>query len=98
MPELNPRLARLSDEQILEIFRNYTAAPGFERSVFLQLFAEALAAAPRRDFLLLRPFSLILIGKYNLGEYLAPGNGEAQRIADDFGVPVHFDEDERRRA
>jgi hypothetical protein len=72
MPELNAGLARLTDEQILEIFRNYTVAPGNieGRSVFLQLFADAVQAAPRRDFLLLRPFSLILIGKYNLGEYL----------------------------
>jgi hypothetical protein len=58
---------RLSDEDILEIFRNLRA-DGCPRCVFLEHYADALAAAPRRDFMMLRPASLILIAKYKLAE------------------------------
>lgn len=59
-------LGRLSDEEIKEIFRLFVR-DGCPRCVFLEQFARTLHAAPPKDFLLLRPVSLILIGKYDLG-------------------------------
>lgn len=61
-------LTRLSDDEVLDIFRQ-VYHQGTEPS-FVLIYGEALLHAPRRDFMLLRPFSLILIGKYNLGRYL----------------------------
>jgi hypothetical protein len=62
------QLGRLSDEELLEIFRQVYRS-GQELS-FVLVYAEALLLATRRDFMLLRPFTLILVGKYNLGRYL----------------------------
>lgn len=62
MFELNQRL---SDQAILAIFENLRDA-GAASSVFLAHYAEALATAPRRDFMIMRPVSLILIAKYKL--------------------------------
>jgi hypothetical protein len=62
------QLARLADEDLLQIFRE-VYRQGKEPS-FVLVFGEALLLATRRDFMLLRPFSLILIGKYNLERYL----------------------------
>jgi hypothetical protein len=62
------RLGRLSDEDLLQIFRQVYRA-GVETS-FVLIYSEALLHATRRDFMLLRPASLVLIGKYNLGRYL----------------------------
>jgi len=59
-------LGRLSDDEIREIFRNFVG-DGCPRCVFLEQYGRLLHAAPPKDFLLLRPVSLILIGKYNLG-------------------------------
>jgi hypothetical protein len=79
--------ARLSDEEILEMFRRVVKTPGlsaFPRMEnrwgggpaesatealapsFLYAYACALICAPRRDFLILRPASLVLIAKYGL--------------------------------
>lgn len=68
------QLARLSDEDLLQIFRE-VYRQGKELS-FVLVFGEALLLATRRDFMMLRPFSLILIGKYNLGRYLEAGDEE----------------------
>ncbi len=70
-----PELARLTDADIKAIFLNF-ARDGCPRCVFLEHFAEALLTAPQRDFLLLRPASLILIGKYDLG---SPVHAEDRR-------------------
>jgi hypothetical protein len=68
------QLQRLSDEEILRIFdelqRSEANKPQAEQDVFLTSYAETLRLATRRDFLILRGTSLILIGKYNLGSYL----------------------------
>jgi hypothetical protein len=58
-------LGRLTDAEIKAIFRNFPR-DGCPRCVFLEHYTEALLTAPQRDFLLLRPASLILIGKYEL--------------------------------
>lgn len=59
---------RLSDQEILQICHE-VYQQGKEPS-FVLVYAEALLLATRRDFMLLRPFTLLLIGKYNLGRYL----------------------------
>jgi hypothetical protein len=59
--------SRLSDEDILDIFRTLRAE-GCPRCVFLEHYADALITAPRRDFMMMRPLSLILIAKYRLLE------------------------------
>ncbi len=59
-------LARLSDDEIREIFRCFVG-DGCARCLFLEQYGKALHAAQPKDFLLLRPASLILIGKYDLG-------------------------------
>jgi hypothetical protein len=57
------RLARLSDAEILEIFRAYeSSAP----AGWLANYARAVLEAPRRDFMLMRALSLILISKHQL--------------------------------
>jgi hypothetical protein len=61
-------LGRLSDDDLLQICRE-VYREGRELS-FVLVYAEALLLATRRDFMLLRPFTLILIGKYNLVRYL----------------------------
>lgn len=63
MPQL--ALARLSDAEIREIFRGF-ARDGCPRCIFLEQYAKAIEAASPKDFLLLRPASLVLIGKYDL--------------------------------
>jgi hypothetical protein len=63
---MKPALGRLSDDEIREIFRNF-AGDGCPRCVFLEQYGRTLHAAAPKDFLVLRPVSLILIGKYNLG-------------------------------
>jgi hypothetical protein len=70
---------RLSDEELLQIFRE-VYRQGKEPS-FVLVFGEALLLATRKDFMLLRPFSLILIGKYNLGRYLEAGAADQERRA-----------------
>jgi hypothetical protein len=69
---IDGEVRRLTDRQILEIFQKLRADGGPR---FLEHYAEALAAAPRRDFLILRPVSLILITKYRLTAQGA-NNGE----------------------
>lgn len=64
-------LQRLSDGEILEIF-DRLRADGCQRCIFLEHYAQALATAPRRDFLIMRPVSLILIGKYRLAAREGP--------------------------
>lgn len=59
---------RLTDEELLQIFRE-VYRQGREPS-FVLVFGEALLLATHRDFILLRPYTLLLIGKYNLGRYL----------------------------
>lgn len=61
-----PQLGRLSDAEIKAIFRNF-ARDGCPRCVFLEHYAESLLRASPKDFTMLRPISLILIGKYDLG-------------------------------
>jgi hypothetical protein len=66
----------LTDAEIKAIFRNF-ARDGCPRCVFLDHYAEALLTAPQRDFLLLRPASLILIGTYDLG---SPEHAEGKLV------------------
>jgi hypothetical protein len=73
----NDELRRLSDEQILEIFQRLRA-DGCPRCIFLEHYAAALATAPRRDFMIMRPVSLILISKYNLSASIADRGDEDQ--------------------
>jgi hypothetical protein len=61
-------MQRISDEEILQIFKHIDE-PGCEAIEFVKAFAHAVCLAPRRDFVMMRPFSLIVIGKYNLGPY-----------------------------
>lgn len=61
-----PQLGRLTDAEIKAVFRNF-ARDGCPRCIFLEHYAEAITRAAPRDFLLLRPVSLVLIGKYDLG-------------------------------
>jgi hypothetical protein len=74
---IDGEVRRLSDEQIIAIFQKLRA-DGYPQCVFLEHYAEALAAAPRRDFLILRPVSLVLIAKYRLTPQAA-NNGEQCR-------------------
>lgn len=57
--------SRLSDAEILEIFAAVMAGHGPD-NLFLRLYGAALENATRRDFLILRPVSLVLIAKYHL--------------------------------
>jgi hypothetical protein len=60
-------IARLSDAEILEIFDRVVANRGGEGdNRFLRFYGAALESASRRDFMILRPVSLILIAKYQL--------------------------------
>jgi hypothetical protein len=62
-------LQRLTDEQILHIFRQIEGWPTTGDG-FVRAYALAVLRAPRRDFLAMRSLSLLFIGKYNLGAYL----------------------------
>ncbi len=57
--------ARLTDVQILAIFGEVVRGAGPD-SEFLRAYAAAIRMAPRRDFLILRAVSLLLIAKYHL--------------------------------
>jgi hypothetical protein len=60
-------IARLSDAEILEIFDQIVSGRGREgENRFLRFYGAALQSASRRDFLILRAVSLILIAKYQL--------------------------------
>jgi hypothetical protein len=63
---MRTKLGRLSDEEIKTLFREFVG-DGCSRCLFLEQLGRVLAAASPKDFLLLRPASLILIGKYDLG-------------------------------
>jgi hypothetical protein len=86
MPQLSQhhprRLGQLSDDEIRELFRVF-ASDGCPRCVFLEQYGKALHAAAPKDFLVLRPASLVLIGKYNLGaaEHFHERAGEERRSA-----------------
>jgi hypothetical protein len=71
---LNPidlkKSARLSDEEIKIAF---TRVPIESDNRFLSCFANAVLAATRRDFMILRPTALILIAKYHLAAGAAEG-------------------------
>lgn len=54
----------LTDDEIQNIFVRVAQS---NENEFLQHYALALCRATRKDFLILRPISLILIAKYNLG-------------------------------
>lgn len=68
---------KLTDEQIREIFRELVARreqqkePGGADALYF--YARAVELATLRDFMILRPTSLILIAKYGLGTLLTEG-------------------------
>jgi hypothetical protein len=62
-------LQRLTDAEILQIFRTIDEWPGAADG-FVKAFAHAVTRAPRRDFMAMRSLMLLFIGKYNLGSYL----------------------------
>lgn len=63
------KLMELTDLQILHIFKE-TARRGGPGDDFLHFYSEAITRATRKDFMVLRPASLLLIGKYQLEPYL----------------------------
>lgn len=75
-----PELTRLSDDDILDIFRAVVEGEHDAETLppaFLHCYAEALLLATRRDFMILRPASLVLIAKYKLAAEAESG-GEVQ--------------------
>lgn len=73
-------LQRLTDQEIRHIFQTIDDWRGGDDG-FVKAFAHAVTLAPRQTFLMMRPYLLLVIGKYNLGGYLkgfvptAPENG-----------------------
>ena len=65
----------LSDSQILSIFRSVANSAVLEKES-LHHYALAVLLADKEDFRILRPTSLVLIGKHKLGEYLEKGSTE----------------------
>lgn len=63
---------KLTDQQILTIFRELNLA-GTEHGGFLHHYAVAILKASSADFLIMRPVSLVLIGKYSLERFLGTG-------------------------
>jgi hypothetical protein len=59
---------KLSDSEIREIFERVDD-PSSDASQFVKAFARAVRLAPRADFMIMRPVTLIVIGKYKLGHY-----------------------------
>jgi hypothetical protein len=72
-------MPRLSDEDLRQIFSRIDE-PDCETTAFVKAFAHAVCLAPRRDFLLLRPIAIVMIGKYNLGPH-------CERAAEEISAP-----------
>lgn len=68
---------KLTDEQILDIFRELVRRRDAGKDPAgvdsLYHYACSVELATLRDFMILRPTSLILIAKYNLGKLLEEG-------------------------
>lgn len=77
---MNTNLIRLSDDEIMQIFRTLATWPGAEEG-FIKSFAHAITLAPRLDFRAMRPCLLVLIGKYNLAGYLEKQPAKQARTA-----------------
>jgi hypothetical protein len=65
---------KLTDQQILSIFGKVIT--GRDGPSFIKTYADCVVQANHRDFLILRPVSLILIGEYNLGHLLEGSDPE----------------------
>ena len=62
--------ARLSDAEILSIFRTIADWPSGTEESFIKAYARMILKATRLDFRTMRPTTLLLIVKYNLLGYL----------------------------
>jgi hypothetical protein len=74
IPEPIIPVTRLNDDQVRQVFADVpvreASKPEGEQNHFLIALAGAVQFATRRDFMILRPYVLIVIAKYNLGVLL----------------------------